>query len=81
MSNILHAYLLWGEAVVKTALEEPAPEPVTLELAREVELRSRSGEAPVAFARWALSLPWPRFCAVARIVAGVTREDLLGPNE
>ena len=28
-----------------------------------------------AFARWALSLPWPTFVAVVRLAAGIARKD------
>ena len=67
---------LWGADVAARALADDAPEPVTQELAREVS--RHAGElTDAAFARWALALPWPRFCAVVRIAAGVTRTDLL----
>lgn len=68
---------LWGEDVVRHALDEPEPEPVTRELAREVKRRASSEGDPGAFARWALTLPWPRFCTVVRIVAGIYREEYL----
>jgi len=64
---------IWGPEAVALALEEPYPEPVTLELAREVSARA---DPPGAFRAWALTLPWPRFCAVVRLVSGVTRKEL-----
>ncbi len=64
---------LWGPEAVALALEEPYPDPVTLELAREVSARA---DPPGAFRAWALTLPWPRFCAVVRLVAGVTGKEL-----
>ena len=67
------ACALWGEEAVERALAEPTPEPVTAELAAEVKRRA---DPPGAFRAWALSLPWPRFCAVVRIVSGVEAEDL-----
>ena len=69
------ACAIWGDAAVARALAEPAPEPVSAELAAEVKRRA---DPPGAFRAWALSLPWPRFCAVVRIVAGVEAEDLDG---
>jgi hypothetical protein len=78
--SILHAYALWGEAVVRNALHEPAPEATSVQLAQEVERRIGTSDT-AAFATWALSLPWPRFCAVVRIAVGVEREDLLGRDD
>lgn len=74
------AEALWGPDVVARALAEPEPERVTAELAREVEAQARE-LTDGAFARWALTLPWPRFCAVVRLTAGVTRRDLLSGRE
>lgn len=65
---------IWGGEVVELALNEPAPESVTPELAGEVKRRA---DPPGAFRAWALTLPWPRFCAVVRLVAGETRKELL----
>ncbi len=75
------ALALWGEAAVRRALGEPNPEPVAEELAGEVARKADELRDDEALASWARSLPWPRFCAVVRIVAGVTREDLLGGAE
>lgn len=66
---------LWGHAPVAAALEG-RPDPPTADLIADV--RNRAGEMTDAeFSAWALSLPWPRFCAVVRLVAGVTRAELL----
>jgi hypothetical protein len=67
---------LWGDPVVTLALAEATHEPMTAALARTVAEVARAGD-DVSFARWALALPWPRFCAVVRLCAGVTRADLL----
>ena len=68
------ARTLWGADVVRRALAEPEPEPVTDELAAEVQRRA---DPPGAFRAWALALPWPRFCAVVRIVSGAVRREAL----
>jgi len=71
------AFALWGFDVVDKALAEPSPEPVTKELADLVGSKARELQDDTMLARWALGLPWPRFCTVVRIVSGVTREELL----
>lgn len=65
---------LWGSEAVHRALDEPHPEPLSVELATEV--RARAMDAP-AFARWALTLSWPRFCTVVRIVTGDATQNLM----
>ncbi len=67
------AVALWGADVVEKALAERSPDPATPELAREVHAHATD---PHALARWALTLPWHRFCAVVRMAAGETRHDL-----
>jgi len=71
------AFALWGFDVVDKALAEPAAEPITKELAELVGSKANELRDDAALARWALSLPWPRFCAVVRIVSGLMREELL----
>ncbi len=67
------AAALFGEEAVVRALAAEA-DPVTGALAEEVRRRA---DPPGAFRAWALAQPWPKFCAVVRIVAGVTREELM----
>ena len=74
------ALALWGAEVVERALSDPAPEPASEELARLIEEKAIELRDDAAVARWALALPWARFCAVVRIVAGKTREELLGDD-
>ena len=72
------AETLWGTAAVGRALSSRAapPSPELLnDIRRAAELED------VNFARWALTLPWPAFCAVVRLVAGVTRAELLTMGE
>lgn len=72
------AEALWGADVVRRALDEASPEPASAPLARLVEAKADELRDDVALAQWALALPWPRFCAVVRIVTGETRKELLG---
>jgi hypothetical protein len=65
---------VWGEEAVEHALAEPSPAPVTAELAAEVRQRAAP---PGAFRAWSLAQPWPRFCAVVRIVSGAYREEVM----
>jgi hypothetical protein len=66
----------WGPEVVDLALREAQPDPVTRELAQEIG--RRIGKLPPgAFRAWTLTQPWPRFCAIVRIVSGeALREEL-----
>jgi hypothetical protein len=67
---------LWGPDAVAHALAFAEPDPITVDLAREVERRAQS-LPPGAFRAWALTQPWPRFCAIVRIVSGeALREEL-----
>ncbi len=67
---------LWGPDAVAHALSDGHPDPVTDELAQEIE--RRAGKLPPgAFRAWTLTQPWPRFCAIVRIVSGeALREEL-----
>ena len=66
---------LWGGEPVAAALAT-RPAPTTAELVDDV--KTRAGELTDSeFSAWALALPWPRFCAVVRLVAGVARAELL----
>ena len=60
---------LWGDEAVEHALRYEHPDPITIELAREIERRAEK-LPPGAFRAWALTQPWPRFCAIVRIVSG-----------
>ena len=67
---------LWGPDAVEHALSDEHPDPVTDELAREIERRAAK-LPPGAFRAWTLTQPWPRFCAIVRIVSGqALREEL-----
>jgi len=69
-----NAAKLWGRAAVRKALAEAEHEPITDALVREVERRA---DPPGAFRAWSLAQPWPRFCAVVRIVTGVAQAELM----
>ncbi len=69
----LSAWNLWGSDAVKTALAEPAPDPVSTELLDELECYSGD---PRALRQWALQQPWARFCTVVRVVSGTERSEL-----
>jgi len=74
VSTRADAVALWGAAVVDHALMVDVHEdPEDPELVRLVALRARTATSDAAFARWGLSLPWPRFVALVRLVAGETR--------
>lgn len=49
---------------------------MTQELAREVSRRAKS-LPPGAFRAWSLTQPWPKFCAIVRIVSGQALDDML----
>jgi hypothetical protein len=67
------ARLLWGAAVVRLALDEPQPEPATVELVGEVEQRA----SPLgAFRAWTLAQPWRRFCTIVHIISGTIRREV-----
>lgn len=67
------AHAIWGVEAVELALLETAHAEVTPELSAEVQRRR---DPLGSFRAWALALPWPTFCAVVRIVAGVVREEV-----
>ncbi len=68
------AAAVWGSDAVARALADPDPAPVTQELAAEIRRRA---DPPGAFRAWSLAQPWPRFCAVVRIVSGDYREEVM----
>ena len=74
MSTLDHANALWGRAVVARALAHRHPTPMSVPLAELVAHRAAQTDAG-AFARWALTLPWPTFASVVRLAAGCTRKD------
>jgi hypothetical protein len=65
---------VWGSEAVDHALAEPDPDPITDELAVEIQKRA---DPPGAFRAWALAQPWRRFCAVVRVVSGAYREEVM----
>jgi len=67
------AEAIWGAEAMRKALDEPNPDPVSAELAAEIRRRA---DPPGVLRAWALTLPWPRFCTVVRIVSGVEREEV-----
>jgi hypothetical protein len=75
--NRRDAETLWGVPMVSKALSCRVP-PADLDL--HVEMK-RHASTDAGFARWARTLPWPSFCAVVHLVAGVTRAELLTMGE
>lgn len=76
MTTIDTAEALWGRDAVTRALSYARPDPLTAELVDAV--RSRAAEmTDREFSTWARALPWPRFCTVVRMAAGVARAELL----
>jgi hypothetical protein len=69
------AEALWGVEAVGAALAAH-PDPMTSQLVDAVRVRA-ADLTDAEFSSWALALPWPRFAAVVRLVAGVTRAELL----
>jgi hypothetical protein len=69
------ARALWGDEAVLLALAEQKRDPITDELAAEVDRRA---DPPGAFRAWALALPWPRFCAVVWLVSGEAKREVMG---
>ncbi len=65
---------VWGPEAVDHALADPDPDTITDELAAEIQRRA---DPPGAFRAWALAQPWPRFCAVVRVVSGAYREEIM----
>jgi hypothetical protein len=61
---------------VRRALDDGRAEHPNELLAFLVEAKATELRDDPALAQWALTLPWPRFCAVVRIVTGKTREEL-----
>jgi len=68
------AHELWGADVVRRALANPAPELTSAELVHEAQ--RWLAVSPGAFRTWSLAQPWPRFCAVVRIVSGTIRAEV-----
>jgi hypothetical protein len=78
--SIARARRLWGRPAVAEALAHPAP---SLPRATLSTLCSASSWAntDAELAAWARELPASVFAGVVRLVAGVTRADLLTPPE
>jgi len=69
---------IWGAEAVAVALREPASDEVTAELSAEIRRRA---DPPGAFRAWSLAQPWPRFCAIVRIVSGAALEEVMKHGE
>lgn len=75
--SLARAHRLWGRPAVTEALAHPAPV-----LPRDaLDALCAFDDEPTAsgadLARWALALPADTFAGVVRVVAGVTRRDLV----
>jgi hypothetical protein len=68
------AYEFWGVDAVERALREKDFDPITEELAEEIQQQGKS-LSPAEFRLWALTQRWGKFCAIIRIVSGVFRES------
>jgi hypothetical protein len=66
----------WGPDAVEHALRHEEPDPITDDLLAEVGRRARR-LPPGAFRAWSLTQPWPKFCAIVRIVSGDALQDEL----
>jgi hypothetical protein len=66
----------WGGEVVDLALRDERPDPITRELAQEIGRRFEK-LPPGAFRAWTLTQPWPKFCAIVRIISGQALQDEL----
>lgn len=66
----------WGADAVDHALRFDEHDPISDDLLDEVGRRAKS-LPPGAFRAWALTQPWPRFCAIVRIVSGDALHDEL----
>ena len=80
VSTRADAVALWGAAVVDRALNSPEESEHFVDNIAEftddltaIAARARGATSDAGFARWALTLPWPRFVALVRLVAGETR--------
>lgn len=69
---------IWGAEAVDLALKEPNPDEVTTELVDDVLARI---DPPGAFRAWALAQPWPRFCAIVRMVSGAIIDEVMKHGE
>lgn len=69
---------IWGAEVVDLALNEANPDDVTKELVDEILARV---DPPGAFRAWALTQPWPRFCAIVRVVSGTLIDEVMRHGE
>lgn len=69
---------IWGAEAVSKALAEPRPAPITADLTHEIQ---QHADPPGAFRAWALAQPWPRFCAIVRIVTSDASSSLLEEDE
>lgn len=66
------AEALWGHDLVARALFEHHPEAVTTVMLAAIDRH----DSVDALASWALTLPWPVFCAVVRVISGHIRQDV-----
>ena len=70
------ANAFWGADAVEHALRYDEHDPITDDLLAEVGRRARSLPSG-AFRAWSLTQPWPKFCAIVRIVSGEALHDEL----
>ena len=68
------AFQLWGEEAVRAALAEVSPDSVTAELVRETQTYV---DRPGVLRSWAVAQPWPRFCAIVRIISGTVLSETM----
>jgi hypothetical protein len=69
---------LWGAEAVDLALAEPNADEVSPELLAQI----RAHLEPLgAFRAWVLAQPWPRFCAIVRVVSGALIDEVMKHGE
>jgi hypothetical protein len=69
---------IWGPEAVELALKEPNPDEMTATLVDEIVARI---DPPGSFRAWSLAQPWPRFCAIVRVVSGALIDEVMKHGE
>lgn len=69
---------IWGSEAVDLALKEANPDALTATLVDEIVSRI---DPPGAFRAWSLEQPWPRFCAIVRVVSGALIDEVMKHGE
>jgi hypothetical protein len=67
------ARALWGSDVVQRVLADDAPDSVNIALLDEIAANT---DPPGRLRSWALAQPWPRFCAIVRVLSGEVRREV-----